>query len=139
MSRKWKIATTGLVVVLLAVTGWVVFSPSTAAIVMIRSVAADGSVEWVDAEIVKAESNNTMVQALPGAGHRHVSRLADDVTIHTVQGCGATPGHGISFFGFGTIECTRDEFLRMPYPPYAPKLWFNGDGEIVEVAGRYHP
>jgi hypothetical protein len=127
------------VVVLLGVAGWVVFSPSTADVVVIQSVDPDGTVRWVEGEFVKAESNNSMVQELPGP--TRVSRLASDATFRTALGCGTnTAGLQLApFTGLGEVECTREEFLSSEYSFYAPKLYFNGYGEIVEVAGRYHP
>ncbi|MEU4738833.1 hypothetical protein AB0G02_00030 [Actinosynnema sp. NPDC023658] len=136
MRREFLLA--GVGVVLVGAVGWAVLTPSSVDVAVITSVAGDGSVEWVDAEIVRAESDSSAVRELPGSEHRHVSRPADDATIHTALGCGEPVGPRLSS-GLGAVECSRDDFLAMPYPPYAPKLYFDGDGRIVEVAGRYHP
>lgn len=136
---KWRFAIAAAVVVPLGVTGWVVFSPPTVDVAVIRSIAPDGTVEWVEGEFVEAESNNSMARELPGRT-AHVSRLAADATFRTALGCGTPTGLNLSpLTGLGEVECTREEFLSSNYSFYAPKLYFNGDGEIVEVAGRYHP
>lgn len=52
---------------------------------MITAINPDGTVEWVDAELVPAEENHSCVQELPRAPH--VSKLADDVKIRAPYGC----------------------------------------------------
>jgi hypothetical protein len=104
---------------------------------VITAVNPDGTVEWVEGEIRPAEENNSMVHELPGVPR--VSRLADDVVIHTPSGCREIKGIELTWTGMGAMECTRGDFLEKGHPPYAPRLTFNGDGEITEIQGRYHP
>ena len=124
----------------LAVAGVVVWwlIPHSVDVAMITTIHPDGTVEWVDAELRPAEENHSYVHEL--SGNRHVSKLADDVVIHTAFSC-ATPAGGLelTWYGLGAAECSREEFLALEYPPYAPRLTFNGDGEITEIVGRYHP
>lgn len=137
--KRW--VWTVVLVVPAIVGGAVWLAPATADVTKITAIHPDGTVEWVDAEFRRAEENNSDVHALPGAEHRHVSKLADDAVIRTALGCGSTPPGGLelSWNGLGAVECGREEFLAMEYGPYAPRLVFNGDGEITEVLGRYHP
>jgi len=111
--------------------------PDTTDVAVITAINPDGTVQWVDGEFRRAEENNTMVHELPG--ETRVSRLADDVVIRTPFGCGEPQGLTLTWNGLGAIECTRAEFLAKGDTPYAPRLTFNGDGEITEIQGRYHP
>ncbi|MFI6096388.1 hypothetical protein ACIA8G_12580 [Lentzea sp. NPDC051213] len=138
--RVWA----GVIAVTAVVAGVVVGgvawrAPATADVTEILAVHPDGTVEWVDAEIRPAEVNNSDVHTLPGAEHRHESKLAGNAVIRTALGC--SPPHRLELAGngLGAIECGRDEFLAMESLPYAPRLVFNRDGEIIELLGRYHP
>ncbi|MGW6442353.1 hypothetical protein [Lentzea sp. NPDC055074] len=104
---------------------------------MITAIDPDSTAHWVDGEIRPAEENNSVVHELPG--ETRVSRLADDVVIHTPFGCREFQGISLTWTGMGAAECTRADFLAQADPPYAPRLTFNGDGEITEIQGRYHP
>lgn len=67
-------------------------------------------------------------------------KLADGVEIRTAFGCGPAPrGLDLSWNGLGAASCSRQEFLALQDPPYAPRLRFNLRGEISEILGRYHP
>ncbi|PWK79503.1 hypothetical protein C8D88_12430 [Lentzea atacamensis] len=131
--KRWLWAAALLPVVGVAV--WLV--PDSVDVVVITAIHPDGTVEWVDAEIRPAEENSSNVHEL--SQDRHVSKLAEDVVIRTAVGCGTPSGLQLSRNGLGAVECGRADFLAMQSPPYAPRLTFNGDGEITEVAGRYHP
>ncbi|KJK40091.1 hypothetical protein UK23_40440 [Lentzea aerocolonigenes] len=129
---------TGAVVV--AVAGGVVWQVTTTEwLTVITAIHPDGTVEWVEGESRHTEDNNSYT--FPTSDKPHVAKLADDAVIRTAFGC-ATPttrGLELSLLGLGTVECSREEFLAMEYPPYAPRLTFNWRGEITEIAGRYHP
>ena len=124
----------------LLVAGAVVWLwPSATDITIITAIHADnGTVEWVEAELRPAEENHPYVHELSRTPP--VSKLADDVEIHTAFGCGDTPrGLDLSWNGLGAAPCSRQEFLALEHPPYAPRLTFNLRGEISEIVGRYHP
>ncbi|MCP2244601.1 hypothetical protein [Lentzea aerocolonigenes] len=111
--------------------------PSQADITVITAIHPDGTVEWVDAELVPAEENHSYVKELPGPPH--VSKLAANVEIRTAFGCAGSHGLDLTWYGMGAAECSREEFLALEHPPYAPELTFNWSGEISEIQGRYHP
>jgi hypothetical protein len=128
----------GLVAVAVVAGGWWVLSPRTVDVTVVESISDDGTVVWWDAEIRKAESNNTDVHALEGPAHRHTSRLAADAEFFAPLGCGSPGGVQVApFSGVGTVECTREQFAGVAV--YAPRLTFDRAGEITEIAGRYHP
>jgi hypothetical protein len=134
----WVTGTIGAVVV--AVAGVVVWQTTTTEWqTVITAIHPDGTVEWVQGESQHTEENNSYVFKVPGPPH--VAKLADDAVIRTALGCTSPPTHGLelSLMGLGEVECSREEFLAMDHPPYAPRLTFNWRGEITEIAGRYHP
>jgi hypothetical protein len=135
--KRWVWATGAVVV---AVAGVVVWQTTTTEwTTVITAIHPDGTVEWVEGESRPTEENNSYVFERPGKPH--LSKLADDAVIRTAFGCAATTPQGLdlSWNGLGAVECSREEFLAMESPPYAPRLTFNWSGEITEVAGRYHP
>lgn len=121
-----------------AVAGVVVWLvPESVDVAVITAIHPDGTVEWVEGEYRKAEENSSA--AHPLSETPHVSKLAADVVIRTAQGCGKLSDVDVGWGGLGGVPCSREEFLALRVPPYAPRLTFNGAGEITEVAGRYHP
>jgi len=133
--RRW-VWTVAAAVPVVAAAVWLL-SPAQADITVITAINPDGTVEWVDAELVPAEENHSYVHELPGAPH--VSRLAEDVEIRTAFGCAGSHGLDLTWYGMGAAECSREEFLALEDPPYAPELTFDSSGEIIEIQGRYHP
>ena len=133
--KRWAWAAVAALPVVAGVVWWV--APNTTDVAAITAIHPDGTVEWVDGEIRPAEENNSAVHELPG--QKHVSKLAADVVIRTAQGCGTPTDINLSWRGLGDVECSREEFLALQSAPYAPHLTFNGDGEITEIRGRYHP
>jgi hypothetical protein len=135
--KRW-VWTVAAAVPVVAAAVWLL-SPAQADITVITAINPDGTVEWVEAELVPAEENHSYVQELSRAPH--VSKLADDVKIRAPYGCGKTEPRPfeLTWYGMGAVECSRAEFLDMKYPPYAPELTFNRSGEISEIQGRYHP
>lgn len=113
------------------------FVPNSVDVAVITAIHPDGTVEWVEGEYRKAEENNSTAHPLSGTAH--VSKLAPDAEFRTAQGCGRPTGIDVGRQGLGGVPCTREEFLALQSPPYAPRLTFNRAGEITEVAGRYHP
>ncbi|WP_439658186.1 hypothetical protein ACSHWB_38200 [Lentzea sp. HUAS TT2] len=133
--KRWIWAAAAAVPVVAGAIWWTL--PNTTDVAVITAINPDGTVQWVGGEIRKAEENNTNVHELPG--ETHVSRLADDVEIRTAFGCGEGGALTLTWYGMGAAECSRADFLARADPPYAPRLTFNGDGEITEIQGRYHP
>ncbi|WP_285639712.1 hypothetical protein [Lentzea sp. NBRC 102530] len=133
--KRWSWAAVAAVPVVTGAIWWAV--PDTADVAVITAITPDGTVTWVDGEIRPAEENNSEVHELPG--EKHVSRLADDVVIRTPFGCGQAEALTLTVFGLGDAPCARADFLADKEPIYAPRLTFNGDGEITEIQGRYHP
>ncbi|MEV6235775.1 hypothetical protein [Lentzea sp. NPDC051838] len=135
--RRWVWAAGTVVAVVAGVVVWQ--TTTTEWTTVITAIHPDGTVEWVEGEARHTEENNSYVFELPG--QPHVSKLADDVVIRTALGCSSPPTSGLdlSWNGLGAVECSREEFLAMKSPPYAPRLTFNWSGEITEIAGRYHP
>lgn len=130
--KRW--AWLAVVPVAVGVAVWL--TPDTTDVAIITAIHPDGTIEWVEGEIRRAEENNS---AAHETGSPRTSKLAADVEIRTAQGCGAPHDIDLSLFGLGAVPCTKAEFLALLSPPYAPQLTFNGDGEITEIAGRYHP
>ncbi|MFD4668446.1 hypothetical protein ACFWNN_01855 [Lentzea sp. NPDC058450] len=133
--KRWIWAAVAAVPVVAGAIWWAL--PGTTDVAVITAISPDGTVTWVDGEIRPAEENNSAVHELPG--EPHVSRLADDVVIRTPFGCGQAEGLTLTVFGMGDAPCARADFLAEKEPVYAPRLTFNGDGEITEIQGRYHP
>ncbi|MFJ5991463.1 hypothetical protein [Lentzea sp. NPDC092896] len=133
--KRWIWAAAAAVPVVAGTIWWAL--PSTTDVAVITAINPDGTVQWVDGEIRPAEENNSLVHELPG--ETHVSKLADDVEIRLAFGCGETQALTLTWTGMGAAPCSRADFLAKADPPYAPRLTFNGDGEITEIQGRYHP
>lgn len=131
--KRWVWA--AAVPVAVGVVVWL--TPSSVDVAMITAIHPDGTVEWVEGEYRQAEENNSAVHPLSPAPHR--SKLAPDAVFRTAQGCGQPTEIDVGWQGLGGVPCTREEFLALSSPPYAPQLTFNRAGEITEVAGRYHP
>jgi hypothetical protein len=134
--KRWTWAVVAAMAVVAGVVVWLVPSKSVD-VAMITAIHPDGTVEWVEAEYRRAEENNSA--AHPLSETPHASKLAADAKFRTAQGCGEPTDIDVGWGGLGGVPCSREEFLVMMPPPYAPRLTFNGDGEITEVAGRYHP
>jgi hypothetical protein len=133
--KRWTWAVVAAAIVAGAVVWWLV--PTTVDVAMITAIHPDGTIEWVEGEYRRAEENNSAVHPLSETPH--VSKLAADAVIRTAQGCGKPTDIDVGWKGLGGVPCSREEFLALLAPPYGPQLTFNGDGEITEVAGRYHP
>lgn len=138
--KRWMWVTGAATGVAAVVAGVVVWQTTTTEwTTVITAIHADGTVEWVEGESRHTEENNSYVFELPGKPH--LSKLADDAVIRTAFGCVSPPTHGLelAWNGLGAVKCSRQEFLAMEHPPYAPCLTFDWSGEITEIAGRYHP
>ncbi|HEX8865474.1 MAG TPA: hypothetical protein VF821_07420 [Lentzea sp.] len=133
--KRWTGAVAAVVLVAVGAVVWL--QPASVDVVMITAINSDGTVEWVEGEIKPAPENNSAVQAVNK--NRYVAKLADDVVIRTAQGCPSHTDISLSLTGLGTVPCSREEFLALESSPYAPRLEFNGDGEITAIYGRYHP
>ena len=133
--KRWTWAALAAAAVVGAGVWWLM--PSSVDVAMITAIHPDGTIEWVGGEYRRAEENNSAVYPLSETPH--VSKLAPDAVIRTAQGCGKPTEINVGWQGLGAVPCSRDEFLALPSPPYAPRLTFNGAGEITEVLGRYHP
>ncbi|MFE9747717.1 hypothetical protein ACFYOT_22665 [Saccharothrix saharensis] len=99
-----------------------------------------GSITWVPARIVRAESNNTRAEAT--ATQARTTPIAPGATFRTPLGCtpNAADGLRLDGDGLGLVPCTRHDFTNGSFHlPYAPRLTFDGQGRITEVADRYHP
>ncbi|MDT7788765.1 MAG: hypothetical protein QOF58_7184 [Pseudonocardiales bacterium] len=135
--KRWVWAAGAVVA---AVAGVVVWQTTTTEwTTVITAIHPDGTVEWVEGESRHTEENNSYV--FKASEKPHVAKLADDAVIRTAFGCESPPTQGLdlAWNGLGAVECSREEFLAMQSPPYAPCLTFNWRGEITEIAGRYHP
>ncbi|GAB2836589.1 hypothetical protein [Lentzea nigeriaca] len=133
--KRWIWPVVAVVAAAVGVVVWL--RPSSVDVTLIRAIHPDGTIEWVEAEYRKAPENNSAAYSL--TEFPHVSKLAQDAEFRTAQGCGTLHDISLGWGGLGTVACSREEFLALDVPPYAPRLTFNSDGEITEVAGRYHP
>lgn len=133
--KRWVWAVAAAVPVAVGVVWWL--TPRSVDVAMITAIHADGTIEWVEGEYRKEPENNSAAHPLSETSH--VSKLAPDAVFRTAQGCGKPTEIDVGWQGLGGVPCTREEFLALSSPPYAPQLTFNRAGEITEVAGRYHP
>ena len=133
--KRWVWMTAAAVPAVVGVVVWLI--PNSVDVAVITAIHADGTIEWVEGEYRRAEENSSA--AYPLSETPHVSKLAHDATFRTAQGCGKPTDIDVGWGGLGAVPCSREEFLALTAPPYAPRLTFNGDGEITEILGRYHP
>lgn len=133
--KRWAGAVAATLLAVVGVVWWLV--PKSVDVAMITAIHSDGTIEWVEGEYRRAEENNSA--AYPLSETPHVSKLAADAVFRTAQGCGEPTEIDVGWGGLGGVPCSREEFLAMKSGPYAPRLTFNSDGEITEIAGRYHP
>ena len=107
---------------------------------IVTAIGGDGTVEWLEAKLVPATSDNTKVEAV-APERKQSSKLAADASFLTPTGCTSTHVDiSLDPTGTGMVKCARVDYLRMgPGTHYAPKMSFNQQGEITRIADRYHP
>jgi hypothetical protein len=96
------------------------------------------SVSWTDGKIVPAETNNTVIEPLSGAAHKHSAPLSPNIRYYTFDG---PNGVTLDEYGAGAVPCDRqtEASLVLDHTLAAPRLTFDNQGRILTMAAHFHP